>query len=86
MRSHYKASVWNQGYVMFFPSHRDWISNMFEKCINHQLLQYFESHRFLRHDQSAFRKGHSTGTALHKLVNDLLDNICEGMNAICFLS
>ena len=61
------------------------ISKMFEKCINHQLLQYFESHSFLRHDQSAFRKGHSTGTALHKLVDDLLDNINEGMmNAICF--
>ena len=61
------------------------ISKMFEKCINHQLLQYFESHSFLRHDQSVFRKGHSTGTALHKLVDDLLDNINEGiMNAICF--
>ena len=55
------------------------------KCINHQLLQYFESHSSLRHDQSAFRKGHSTGTALHKLVDDLLDNIIEGMmSAICF--
>ena len=33
----------------------------------------------------AFRKGHSTGTTLHKLVDDLLDNINEGMmNAICF--
>ena len=61
------------------------ISKMFEKCINHQLLQYFGSDSFLRHDQSSFRKGHSTGTALHKLVDDLLDNINEGMmNAICF--
>ena len=61
------------------------ISKMFEKCINHQLLQYFESHPFLRHDQSAFRKGHSTGAALHKFVDDLLDIINERMmNAICF--
>ena len=53
---------------------------MFEKCINHQLLQYFD------HDQSAFRKGHSTGTALDKLVDDLLDNINEGMmDAILFI-
>ena len=58
---------------------------MFEKFINYQLLQYFGSHSFLRHDQSAFRKGHSTGTALHKLVDDLLDNINEVMmNAIWF--
>ena len=57
---------------------------MFEKCINHQLLQYFESHSFLRHDQSAFRRGHSTGTALHQLVDDLLEYNNEGMmNAIC---
>ena len=50
------------------------------------LLQYFENHSFLCHDQSAFRKGHSTITAFHKLVDDLLDNINEGMmNAICFV-
>ena len=50
------------------------------------LLQYFENHSFLCHDQSAFRKGHSTRTAFHKLVEDLLDNINGGMmNAICFL-
>ena len=58
---------------------------MFEKCINHQLLQYFESHSFLRHDQSAFRKAHSTGTALHKLVDVLLDNVNEEMIiVVCF--
>ena len=58
---------------------------MLEKCINDQLLQNFESHSFLRHDQSTFKKGHSTGTALHKLIDYLPDNINEGMmNAICF--
>ena len=61
------------------------ISKIFAKCINYQLLLYFEIHFFLRYDQSVFRKGHSTGTALHKLVDDLLKNINEGMmNAICF--
>ena len=61
------------------------ISKFFEKCVNYYLLQYFENHSFLCHDQSAFRKGHSTGTVLHKLVDDLLDNINEGMmNAIYF--
>ena len=48
-------------------------------------MQYFESHNQLRCDQSAFRKKHSTTTALHRLVDDLLDNMNEGMvNAICF--
>ena len=50
-------------------------------------IQYFENHSFLCHDQPSFRKGHSTGTALHTLVDDLLDNIKKGMvNAICFFS
>ena len=61
------------------------ISKVFEKCVNVQLMQYFESHNLLRCDQSAFRKKHSTTTALHRLVDDLLDNMNEGMvNAICF--
>ena len=51
----------------------------FGKCFNYQLLQYFENHSFLRHDRSALRKGHSNGMVLHKLENDLLDNIIEGM-------
>ena len=57
-----------------------------EKCVSYQLLlQYFYNHSFVRHDQSAFRKGHSTGMALHKLEDDLLDNINEGMiNNVCF--
>ena len=39
----------------------------------------------LRCDQSAFRKKHLTTTALHRLIDDLLDNMNEGMvNAICF--
>ena len=51
-----------------------------------QLLQYFESHSFLYHDQSDFRKGHSTETALAKLLDDLLENINEGMmNDIFFI-
>ena len=61
------------------------ISEVFEKCVNVQLMQYFESHNLLRCDQSAFLKKHSTTTALHRLVDDLLDNMNEGMvNAICF--
>lgn len=37
-------------------------------------------------DQSAFRRGHSTTTAAHKLFDDLLDNTNEGLiNGSCFL-
>lgn len=36
-------------------------------------------------DQSAFRRGHSTATSAHTLLDDLMDNINEGqINGICF--
>ena len=51
------------------------VSKILEKCINSQLLDYFENHDLLTCNQSAFRKHHSTLTASHKLVDDLLDNV-----------
>ncbi len=61
------------------------IPKILERCINSQLSSYFDEHDLLSCDQSAFRKGHSTATAAHKLVDDLLDNINEGLiNGSCF--
>ena len=58
---------------------------MLEKCINSQLLDYFENHELLTCNQSAFRKHHSTLTASHKLVDDLLDNMNKKLiNGACF--
>ena len=61
------------------------IPKVLEKCVNSQLIAYLNQHSLLSCDQSAFRKGHSTTTSAHKLLDDLMDNINEGMvNAICF--
>ena len=59
---------------------------MLEKCINSQLLEYFENHELLICTQSAFRRNQSTLTASHKLVDDLLDNMNEKLiNGAYFL-
>jgi len=61
------------------------IPKALEKCVNSQLTAYLNQHSLLSCDQSAFRQGHSTTTSAHKLLDDLMDNINEGMiNAICF--
>ncbi len=62
------------------------IPKALEKCINSQMMSYFDEHSLLTCDQSAFRAGHSTTTSAHKLFDDLLDNINEGfINGSCFL-
>ena len=61
------------------------ISKKIEKCINSQLLDYFENHELLTCNQSVFRKHHSTLTSSHKLVDDLFDNMNEKLiNGACF--
>ena len=61
------------------------IPKALEKCINSQLMSYFEEHAFFTHDQSAFRSWHSTVTSVHKLLDDLMDNINNGLiNGLCF--
>ena len=62
------------------------IPKALEKCINSQLMAYLDKYELLTCDQSAFRSGHSTTTAAHKLFDDLFDNINEGLiNGSCFL-
>ncbi len=61
------------------------VSKILEKLVNCQLISYFDEHCLLTCDQSAFRRGHSTATAAHKLFDDMQDNINEGLvNGICF--
>jgi hypothetical protein len=61
------------------------IAKIMEKCVHIQLCDYLADHAFLSKDQSAYLKNRSTQTALHKVVDDLLDNINEGeINAMCF--
>lgn len=61
------------------------VAKLLEKCIQTQLLDYLDEHKLITCDQSAFRKYHSTQTAVHKMVDDFLDNINEGyINGACF--
>jgi hypothetical protein len=55
------------------------IAKIFEKSINQQLISYLTEHDLLTHSQSAFRRGHSTSTAAHRLIDDLLVDSNEGL-------
>ena len=61
------------------------IAKILEKSVNQQLSSYLTDHELLSCSQSAFRKGHSTATATHKLVDDVLESMNEGLiTGACF--
>lgn len=61
------------------------IAKLLEKQVQAQLLSYFEQHDFITCHQSAFLRGHSTQTALHKLTDDILSNVNDGyVTSSCF--
>ena len=53
------------------------IAKMVEQLVRSQLVRYLEEHSFITPDQSAYLKGHSTQTSLHRVIDDWLDNINE---------
>ena len=48
---------------------------MVEQLVRSQLVSYLEEHAFISMDQSAYLKGHSTQTCLHRVIDDWLENI-----------
>ena len=57
-----------------------------EKLINIQLLDYLAGHDFISIDQSAYLKNQSTQTSLHRVIDDWLENMNEGLlTGACFL-
>lgn len=61
------------------------IAKILEKSVNQQLNSYLAEHELLSCSQSAFRKDHSTVTAAHKLVDDILEGMNEGLvTGACF--
>ena len=56
------------------------IAKIIEREITNQVVIYLESSNVLTSDQSAYRAQHSTQTALHKVVDDCLYNITDGLH------
>ena len=50
---------------------------MVEQLVRSQLVRYLEEHSFIIPDQSAYLKGHSTQTSLHRVIDDWLGDINE---------
>ena len=62
------------------------IAKMVEQLVRSQLVRYLEEHSFITPDQSAYLKGHSTQTSLHRVIDDWLDNINEDqITGVCLL-
>ena len=57
------------------------IVKMVEQLVRSQLVDYLEEHSYITPDQSAYLKGHSTQTSLHRVIDDWLENINE--NQVC---
>ena len=53
------------------------IPKIIEHHVKEQLVEYVIDNSLLRHHQSAYLKNHSTVTALHKFIDDVLLNTGE---------
>ena len=51
------------------------VAKVFEIAVHSQLLQYFQDNDLICIDQSAYRKFHNTQTALHRIIDEWIDNV-----------
>jgi hypothetical protein len=61
------------------------ISKLLERLVAKQLVAFVEENHLLPCMQSGFRRGHSTETAITKILSDLLDMVDRGETAILAL-
>jgi hypothetical protein len=62
------------------------IAKLIEKCVHIQLLKYLYDHSFISKNQFAYLKNHSTQYCLHRVIDDVLENInFKEKTALCFL-
>ncbi len=60
-------------------------AKLLEKVVHYQLTDYLTQHDLITVDQSSYRKGHSTETALHKIIIQLLENANDDhLSGACF--
>ena len=59
------------------------LAKVLEKTVNDHLMSYLIKHQFISIDQFAYQKHNSTQTAVHRIVEDLLEAHNEGEYAIC---
>ncbi len=60
-------------------------AKLLAKVVHNQLTHYPRQHDFSTVHQSAYRRGHSTDTALHKVIIQLLENANDGqLSGACF--
>ena len=61
------------------------VSKIVERCTYNQLVKYVVDHHFLSIDQSAYLSNHSTQTALHKVIDEWLQDIDDHMfTVVCY--
>jgi hypothetical protein len=62
------------------------IAKIVEKEIQKQVMTFLDDHHLITPDQSAYLKKHNTQTSLHRVIDDLLWNVNDGlMTGICSL-
>ena len=67
-------------------SNLTFLSKLLENVVQVRILAFFDRNRFMPKMQSAYRRFHSTETAVTKVVSDLLLAADGGqMSALCFL-
>lgn len=81
-----KAGAEESSPANFRPvSNLTFISKVLERIANHQLIGYLSASHLLPRLQSAYRRGHSTETALLKVFSDLVNAIDSGQLALLSL-
>lgn len=66
-------------------SNLSFLSKVIERAILNQLLPFLDQNKILPSVQSAFRKFHSTETALCKVHDDIVKNVCAGFSSVLIL-
>ena len=81
-----KAGAEESSPANFRPvSNLTFVSKVLERIANHQLTKYLSESRLLPRFQSAYRRGHSTETALLKVFSDVVNAIDSGQLALLSL-